>query len=129
MLLKSNFYIKFYNAELFIHDIKKIYIIIYMNNIHLYNLRIEDLNWIKIEIAVNYKIKNISNSNCYLDMKIEKNINLFILFQSLFIKNFLKKFLMNDCHFISIFMKKNVGFMNDDEESVIYTMEFTLHFY
>lgn len=129
MLLKSDFHISSYDTELFIHDIKRVYVTVYVDDVHLRSSRIKDLNWVKVEIAVNYKIKNVRDSNHYLNMKIERNFNSFILFQPFFIKNLLKEFSMNDCHSTSISMEENVDFINDNEKLIVYTTEFTLHFY
>lgn len=100
-----------------------------MNGIQLYSLKIEDLNWVKVKITTNYKIKNVKDSNWYLSMKTERDFDILTLFQPLFIKNLLKKFLMNDCHSATTPIKENVDFMNDDEKLIVYTAEFTLHFY
>ncbi|EDN04242.1 predicted protein [Histoplasma mississippiense (nom. inval.)] len=66
MLLKFGFYVSSYDAELFIHDTKRVYVTVYVNNVCLFSLRIKDLDWAKAEIAANYKIKDVGDSNCYL---------------------------------------------------------------
>ncbi|EDN06631.1 hypothetical protein HCAG_03161 [Histoplasma mississippiense (nom. inval.)] len=129
MLLQSGFRVSPYDAGLFIHDAKKVYMIVYVDDVRLYGPKIEDLNWAKAAIAANYEIKDVGDSNRYLGMKIERDSTSLTLSQPLFITNLLEEFAMDDCHPTSTPIEENVDFMNDNEEPVAYTAEFTLRSY
>ncbi|EDN11015.1 hypothetical protein HCAG_09225 [Histoplasma mississippiense (nom. inval.)] len=129
MLLQSGFRVSPYDAGLFIHDARKVYMTVYVDDVRLYGPKIEDLNWAKAAIAANYEIKDVGDSNRYLGMKIERDSTSLTLSQPLFITNLLEEFAMDDCHPTSTPIEENVDFMNDNEEPVAYTAEFTLRSY
>ena len=78
----------------------------------------EKLDWTQAKIAKYFKIKNIENSDYYLDMKIDQTKEEIKLSQSFYIKELLRDFRIKDCNFVQIlinlnFNKTNSNFFKD----------------
>jgi hypothetical protein len=82
----------------------------YINNLLLFDLNLNDLHEIQNKLKQRFKITNLRQLSHYFDMKIIINFdkNQLVLIQSFYRKNILKQFEMNEFKSVSIFMKSKM---------------------
>ena len=69
-LIVIGFHISKYDADFLIHDERKCYIIIHVNDIRLTGPSQENCEWVRVKIAKHFNIKNV-NPIKYLGLKVE----------------------------------------------------------
>jgi hypothetical protein len=86
----------------------KIILAMYVNDLLLFGLDLNDLRSIHNKLKQRFKMTNLRQLFDYLDIKIIINQNKLMLIQSIYLKKILKQFEMNDCKPISISMKSRI---------------------
>ena len=132
-LISIRFWISKYDTDLLIHDFRKIYITIHVDNFRVTgpDLGLKNLDWLEVQITSHFDIKWITDGR-YLDLKIDWTEDGISLFQKLFIDELLCEFKMENCH--SILISLDPGFNpntdpeNDDTDPG-YDNEFIKHNY
>jgi hypothetical protein len=94
------------NHEVFIKN--DIFLIMYVDDLLLFDLNLNDLRDIQNQLKRRFKMTNLRQLSHYLDMKIIISQNKLVLIQSIYLKKILKQFEMNDCKSISTSMKSRV---------------------
>ena len=121
------------------HFEKKIYLILYINNIKFIESDEHALDEISCQIAEHFQIMNKDQIHHYLSMKIEINCqaqdSTIHLSQKIYIKQLLEQFSMQNCSLTSISMqyslqildqsfKKYIEFIINDYQSLIESLQF-----
>src|SRR5947207_2349372 len=123
------------------HLKKKIYLILYVNDVKLIEPDKHTLDEISHQITEHFQITNLSQIHHYLDMKIKvdhqsQHQDLMIcLSQKIYIKQLLEQFDMQNCLLMSILMqhslqildqslKKYIKFTVDNYQSLIESLQF-----
>jgi hypothetical protein len=88
----------------------KIYLAMYVNDLLLFDLNLNDLRNIQNQLKQRFKMTNLRQLSYYLDMKIIINFDRdqLVLTQSIYLKKILKQFEMNEFKFVSISIKSEV---------------------
>ena len=102
---------------------------IYINDTQITSSNPEKLDWAQTKIAKHFEIKNIEDSGHYLNIKIDQTEEEIKLSQSLYIRELLRDFKIEDCNLIQTFM--NLGFDGkiDFSKDPNYTNKFTKQAY
>ncbi len=94
----------------FIDSRTKIYLAMYVDDLLLFDLNLNDLYEIQNQLKQRFKMTNLRQLFHYLDMKIIINFNRdqLMLTQSIYLKKILKQFEMNEFKLVSISMKSEM---------------------
>src|SRR5438034_9060138 len=105
------------------HSEKKIYLILYINNVKFIESDEHALNEISCQIAEHFQITNKDQIHHYLDMKIEINHqaqdSMICLSQKIYIKQLLEQFSMQNCSSASTSMQYNLQILNQSSKKYI----------
>ncbi len=98
------------NHAVFIDSRTNIFLVMYVNDLLLFDLNLNDLQNIKNQLKQRFKMTNLRQLSHYLGMKIIINSDRdqLVLTQSIYLKKILKQFEMNESKFVSISMKPKV---------------------
>jgi hypothetical protein len=96
------------NHAVFIKN--EIFLIMYVDDLLLFDLNLNDLQNIQNQLKQRFKMTNLKQLFHYLDMKriINSDRDQLILIQSIYLKKILKQFEMNEFKLVSIFMKSEM---------------------
>src|SRR5216117_1918840 len=103
------------------HHEKKIYLILYVDDIKLIESDEHALNEISHQIAEHFKIMNKDQVHHYLDMKIKVDCQnqTICLSQKIYIKQLLKQFDMQNCSLASTLMMHNLQILDQSPKKYI----------
>jgi hypothetical protein len=95
------------NHAVFTDSRTSIFLVMYVNDLLLFDLNLNDLQNIQNQLKQRFKMTNLRQLSHYLDMKIIINSdrNQSMLTQSIYLKKILKQFEMNESKLVSISMK------------------------
>src|SRR5436190_22513079 len=110
------------------HSEKKIYLILYVNNIKLIESDKHAFDEISCQIMKHFQIMNLDQIHHYLDMKIEFDCQnqTICLSQKIYIKQLLEQFDMQNCSPASILMQHDLQILDQLLKKYI---EFTVNDY
>src|SRR5947207_13400592 len=110
------------------HSEKKIYLILYIDNIKLIESDEHTLNEISYQIMKHFQITNLDQIYHYLDMKIKFDCQnqTIHLSQKIYIKQLLEQFSMQNCLLTSTSMQHSLQILDQSSEKYI---EFTVNNY
>ena len=100
------------------HSEKKIYLILYVDNIKLIESDKHALDEISHQITEHFQIMNLDQIHHYLDMKIEVDCQsqhqdlMICLSQKIYIKQLLEQFSMQNCLSVSILMQHDLQILD-----------------
>jgi len=127
--MSLKFRISPYDTALLIHDFRKIYMTIHVDDVRMTGPIPENLDWCQAEIAKRFEIKDVGESGHYLDIKIDQTEKEIKLSQSQYIKDLLKEFGMENCHPVSTPLDPGIEITINDNLNPEYTDKFTKHSY
>jgi hypothetical protein len=80
----------------------------YVNDLLLFDLNLDDLYEIQNKLKQRFKMTNLRQLFHYLEIKITITFDKLMLIQSIYLKTILKQFEMNEFKFVSILMKSEM---------------------
>src|SRR5205809_7921063 len=103
------------------HSEKKIYLILYINNIKFIEFDKHILNEISYQITKYFQIMNLDQIHYYFNMKIkfDHQNQTIHLSQKIYIKQLLEQFSMQNCSSASILMQHNLQILNQSLKKYI----------
>jgi hypothetical protein len=96
------------NHAVFTDSRTKIYLAMYVNDLLLFDLNLNNLRNIQNQLKQLFKMTNLRQLFNYLDMKIIISQNQLMLIQSIYLRKILKQFEMNQFKFVSTSMKSEM---------------------
>ena len=102
---KFDFDIIEFDHNVFVSKNKKYYIVVYVNDLLLFDLDIKYINFIKIRLNQRFEMIDLDFAQHYLNIEIIKEDDFIILRQTTYLKKVLKRFDMNKCFSVNSSMK------------------------
>ena len=98
---------KFINSDnnVFVNKNKKIYIVVYVNDLLIVNKNINYINEIKSKLSDRFKMHDLKSTQHYLSIKIVRDDDNILFRQINYLKKMLKRFEMKNCKFVDLLMK------------------------
>jgi len=98
------------NKSLFVSEDKKMFIVIYVDNLLIIEADMSRIDKIKTEFKSTFKITDLDSTLHYLDMKIrrDKERRTLTLLQTIYLKTVLEKFNMRNCVSVTTSMKASI---------------------
>ena len=93
-----------FDANVFVFKNKKMYIIVYVNDLLILNFDFDFISKIKKKFNNQFNITNLNSIKLYLKIKIIREKNLLFFRQNAYLKFFLKRFDMKKCSISNFFI-------------------------
>ena len=104
-LKKLDFDIIEFDHNVFVSKNKKYYIVVYVNDLLLFDFDIKYINFIEIRLNQRFEMIDLDFAQHYLNIEIIKEDDFILLRQTTYLKKILKRFDMNKCFSVSSSMK------------------------
>ena len=90
---------------MFVNKNKKIYIVVYVNDLLIVNENINYINEIKSKLNDRFKMHDLRSAQHYLNIEIVCDDNIILFYQIIYLKKMLKRFRMKNCKSVNLSMK------------------------
>ena len=97
-----------FDANVFVFKNKKIYIVVYVNDLLIMNFNMNFINTLKKKLSDRFNMIDLNFAEFYLNIEIVREENSILFRQNIYLKKILKRFDMKNCFVVNFSMKSKL---------------------